>query len=58
MRKRSRVCVGFSALECYGSPSPKEPIAVGSRFFVYQCCDSKENQNTNQLKTKINEKIM
>ena len=50
---RSRLYVGFSAYIGYeGCGSPNEPIAVGSRFFVYLYCDSKENQNTNQLKTE------
>ena len=51
--KRSRVCVGFLCiLEIDRSRDLNKPIAVGSRFFVYLCCDSKENQNTNQLKTE------
>ena len=32
-------------LECYGSPSPKEPIAVGSRFCIYMSSKNKMNIN-------------
>ena len=37
-------------LECYGSPSPKEPIAVGSRFFV-SLYERNNKMNIHQLKT-------
>ena len=50
---RSRVCVGFlHVLDTKGCGSPNEPIAVGSRFFVYLCFNINRIQNINQLKTE------